>query len=153
MSTWITLSEADLAAVLTTAQLETLAARPTRPPETDVVVQGLAAATSEIRAAVRSQDESLLSDTPGTIPPDLKALALTRTLISLERGVTGFFLNDQQLEDIEASISELEKVAFGQLVIERADDAPIIEADVSASAIEVTTFRKNRLSAQRLRRL
>jgi hypothetical protein len=152
MSQWITLSEVDLLPFITAAQSEALATRSISGP--DPVALSLTEAIERVRGEVRSQGANLISATPGTIAPELASATVLIALSLIADRLSAFVLSESQAANLQQVQAQLEAVRSGQFRIEPATDAPA--APVSSgpvSFIEVTTCRKPRLSAQRLRRL
>ncbi len=150
MTNWIPITEADLRAYLSTAQVETLLTRPNRGGSGDPLAPILEQTVSRIRADIRSQETNILAEDETTIPPELKRTACLMAMAELRGKIRGFLLSESQEDEIDEAEDVLDRIRDGKLPV-RVPTNPQKSPEVRTEfGLEVARKRSIRLSGDQL---
>lgn len=152
MSNWITLSPTDLHPYLQAAQVDALREEALAPGQADPVVAVLADVVERIRASVRASPANRLSQTAGSIPPELRGVAAMLAIESAQTRLPALALTADQVRAANNARKFLDHVRVGLIAVTTpSDPVPVAEAaPASSGRIELVARRERPLSGSTL---
>lgn len=147
MSTWVTLTENDVFSGMGKSERDDFAKSDVSVSVTDRLIPILANFSNEIRGYVQTHAPGAVSATPGTIPPEFVDRAVDYIRFKILITIAGYKPGDARTLAYEKADSYFQKVAKGEILPAKADDAqaPKIAESRKAASPRINA-RKRRFS-------
>jgi hypothetical protein len=139
---WITLAVTDLNDYLVGPQATAVRTAALAPGQSDTWTNVMMDVVNRIRSEMRSSARNIVSETPLTIPPDLKSTALVLIVESMQRRIPQLKLSDDQKDAANQARDYLKRIARGEVVITAPPD-PLTPDDQQRGA-PITVVRADR---------
>ncbi len=155
MSTWITLHSDDLLPYLNAGQLDALRTQALGDGQPDPLPALIADIVERLRTEIRSAPANRLSQTPGSIPPELRGVAAALVIEAAQTRLPGLTLSADQVRAANAARHFMERVAKGEIPVSApADPVPVAESSpVVRGHIQLVAARETQLRGHELRGL
>lgn len=140
MSTWITLTVADLRAYLVGAQITALQTAALGSGQSDPVEDIIDEIVGGVRLAIASCDHNVLSATADSIPPELKAEACA-LIIEAAQPRLKLKLSDDQKDAANNARRKLERIAECKLKVSTPADPETTETAQKNNGVSVVKSR------------
>lgn len=114
---WITLQASDLNDYLVGPQATAVRTVALAAGQSDTWTTVMTDIVNRIRSEMRSSQRNIVSETPLTIPPDLKSTAMVLIVESLQRRIPQLVLSDDQKDAANQARDYLKRIARGEVVI------------------------------------
>ncbi len=150
MSSWSTLTFADVYAGLLAAQIDTLRNRALAPGQPDPLPAFLADITARVRAEVRTCRRNRLDQDASLLPPELKLAASHLVLEALQARFPNLALTADQTRLADNARKLLERVANGEVAISKPDNPENPLAATIWYGLEVLRRRPRAVSGRSL---
>jgi hypothetical protein len=150
MSSWTTLTSADIYAGLVAAQIDTLRTRALAPGQADPLPTLICDITARVRAEVRTCRRNRLDRDDTLIPPELKLAASHLALESLQARIPNLALTADQTRLADNARQLLLRVANGEVAVSTPDNPEGPLAATVWYGLEVLRRRPSSVSGRSL---
>jgi hypothetical protein len=145
MSTWITITVADLKAYLVGAQVTALQTAALASGQSDPVEDIIDEISGAMRLEIASCDDNVLSATANSIPPELKAEACA-LIIEAAQPRLKLKLSDDQKDAANNARRKLERIATCKLKVSTPADPETTETAQKKTGVSVVKSRTQKAS-------
>jgi hypothetical protein len=114
---WIVIQETDLNDYLVGAQATALKTAALAAGQENTWTTIMTDVVNRIRSEMRSSPRNVVSETPLTIPPDLKSTAMVLIVEALQRRIPSLKLSESQKDAADQARDYLKRIARGEVVI------------------------------------
>jgi len=155
---WITLQLADLNDYLVGAQASAVTTAALASGQSNTWTNIMTDVVNEIRSAIRggclkNLSPVVVSQTPLSIPPDLKSAAMWRIVITLQRRIPQLKLTQDQKDAAKEALDKINDVRDGKVVITMPPDPLCPDDQQRAAPVTVVHADRKRATARDLRGL
>jgi hypothetical protein len=155
MTNWITLTPNDLRPYLAADQVDALRTEALAAGQTDPVAAVIADVIERMRAEIRASGANRLSQTPSTVPPELRGGAAALAIEAAQTRLPALLLTADQVRAANQARHFMERVATGDIPVTVPSD-PVTVPDAgpaTSSYAQVLGRRTDPLTSQSLRGL
>lgn len=150
---WITLQPTDLNDYLVAAQATAVSTAALAPGQADTWTNVMTDVVNRVRSEMRSSSRNVVSETPLTIPPDLKSTAMALIVEAMQRRIPQLKLSEDQKDAADQARDYLKRIARGEVVITAPPDPLIPDDQERGAPVTVVSRRRRPFSSERLRGL
>lgn len=150
MTLWIPLTEQHVDLLVTSAQRESLLARPNRGLGNDPLTLAMAEVTERLRLAILEPGANPLSEDKAKLPPEIISTAAMLCLGALDGELPGFDLNEDQLTMLDISLGRMADIASGRLPVSKPSSPQAASLVRRTAGVAIERRRACRLTAPRL---
>jgi hypothetical protein len=150
---WITLQATDLNDYLVGAQATAMRTAALAPGQADTFTAVMTDVVNRVRSEIRSNIRNLVSQTPLSIPPDLKSPTMALLVEAISLRIPQLKLSDDQKKAADNARSYLVRVARGEVVITMPPDPMVPDDQERGAPITVIHADRRRYTHRQMRGL
>ena len=148
MVKWIEIKIEDLYNYLVAVQVDALRKVELAKLSVDPLVGIIQDTSLKIRSHIASNRKNILSQSPYTLPPELKSLACILVIETAQTRIPGLKLTEDQIRLANEARNTLQKIARGEIKISLPDDS-----DAIAKNVEVVHSREEKVLGRAMKGL
>ncbi len=153
MSTWSSLTAADVQPALAAAQLTILRQRSLSEGQDDPLPALLAEVTARVRGEIRAGRKNRLERDATLLPPELKLAAIHLAIEALQARLPTLALSPDQVRLANDARQLLARAGRGEIALSAPDDPEGDEGTGRRNSVEVLRHRPHPVSGQQLKNL